>query len=192
MHTGLMNIVNGVCTGLMNNVRGMHVMPSSNLGCKTEVLRKHPIQHFVAYSLAPSRKFTKVEHQAGSTVEVNPHVLPFALSCFHGPALQGCLELGRLNPLNHLCRSKDTDGQLHHRPFFSQICQAYCHHQLLELSEYVCQYSDAQPVFCRPPPLVALALLYVKARGCYGLPSKEVLWCRSQDAGCPLCRRGML
>ena len=43
MHTGRMNIVNGVCTGLMNDVRGIHVMQSSNLGCKTQVLRKHPI-----------------------------------------------------------------------------------------------------------------------------------------------------
>lgn len=47
---------------------------------------------------------TKVKHQAGSTVKINPHVLPFAHCCFHNSALQCCLKLDRLDPNNDLCK----------------------------------------------------------------------------------------
>ena len=47
---------------------------------------------------------TEVEHQAGSTVKLNPHMLSFAVCLFHSPAFQGSLKLDRLNTLDHLCK----------------------------------------------------------------------------------------
>ncbi len=45
---------------------------------------------------------TKVEHQAGSTVKLNPHMFSFTVRLFNIPAFQGSLKLDRLNSLNHL------------------------------------------------------------------------------------------
>ena len=47
---------------------------------------------------------TEVEHQAGSTVKLNPHMLSFAMRLFHNPAFQGSLQVDRLNTLDHLCK----------------------------------------------------------------------------------------
>lgn len=103
---------------------------------------------------------TKVKHEAGSAVKINPHVLPFAHCCFHNSALQCCLKLGRLDPINDLYRFKYTSAA-------GRQCvlprQAYCHLQLLVLPKYVCLCSDVQPVFCMPPLLVALACHNVKS-----------------------------
>jgi len=73
---------------------------------------------------------TKVEHQAGSTVKFNPHMLSFAVCLFHSPAFQGSLKLDRLNTLNHLCKQVLIKGcpctaLLLHRKYMP-----YCHLRL--------------------------------------------------------------
>ena len=45
---------------------------------------------------------TKVDHQAGLSIKLNPHLLAFAVHFFHCSSLQGILQFGRLDAFYYL------------------------------------------------------------------------------------------